>query len=79
MIWFFVALVLLIAAVVLLIRCAVLRKKAHGAETEFSLETGKTETEKATALYKKAKLFLILGIVLLALAEVAILLGSHLP
>lgn len=84
MIWFLIAALLLLAAFICLIRCFVLRRKAHTVSENGA--TAATETKDVTVIEgssqnnpvyeKKAKRQLIIGIVLLALTEAAILIAS---
>ncbi|MDO4153847.1 MAG: hypothetical protein Q4E21_03230 [Clostridia bacterium] len=84
MIWFLIAALLLLAACICLIRCFVLRRKAHTVSENGA--TAATETKDVTVIEgssqnnpvyeKKAKRQLIVGIVLLALTEAAILIAS---
>lgn len=86
MYWYLIALICLVVAVVLLIRCVVLRKKAARGEEQPTKETPKSgetltiiegKNEKQPASSKKVKLSLAFGILFLALTEAAILLGNH--
>lgn len=86
MYWYLIALICLVVAVVLLIRCVVLRKKAARGEEQPAKETPKSDetltiiegkSEKQPASSKKVKLSLAFGILFLALTEAAILLGNH--
>ena len=84
MIWFLIAALLLLAACICLIRCFVLRRKAHTVSE--NVETAATETKDMTVIEgssqnnpvyeKKAKRLLIIGIVLLVLTEAAILIAD---
>ena len=84
MIWFLISALLLLAACICLIRCFVLRRKAHTVSENG--ETAATETKDVTVIEgssqnnpvyeKKAKRQLIFGIVLLALTEAAILIAD---
>ena len=84
MIWFLIAALLLLAACICLIRCFVLRRKAHTVSE--NAETAATETKDMTVIEgssqnnpvyeKKAKCLLIIGIVLLVLTEAAILIAD---
>lgn len=85
MYWYLIALICLVVAVVLLIRCVVLRKKAARGEepTKETPKSGETLTiiegksEKQPASSKKVKMSLAFGILFLLLTEAAILLGNH--
>ena len=84
MIWFLIAALLLLAACICLIRCFVLRRKAHTVSENG--ETAVTETKEVTVIEgnsqnspvyeKKAKRMLLIGIFLLALTEAAILIAD---
>lgn len=85
MYWYLIALICLVVAIVLLIRCVALRKKAASGE-ETAKETPKSgetltivegKSQKHPAFSKKAKMSLAFGILFLALTEAAILLGNH--
>lgn len=85
MYWYLIALICLVAAVILLIRCARLRRKAamNDDAAEETPKSGETLTiiegksQKQPAFSQKAKLNLVFGILLLLLTEAAILLGNH--
>ena len=86
MYWYLIALICLVVAVVLLIRCVVLRKKAARGEEQPVKDTPKSgetltiiegKSEKQPASSKKVKLSLAFGILFLLLTEAAILLGNH--
>lgn len=84
MIWFLIAAICLLAAVICFIRCFVLRRKANTVPA--SEEAAATETQEITVIEgssqnnpvyeKKAKRALLVGIVLLVLTEAAILIAD---
>lgn len=84
MIWFLIAALCLLAAIICLLRCFVLRRKANTVPE--SGETAATATQEITVIEgssqknpvyeKKAKRLLIIGIVLLVLTEAAILIAD---
>ncbi|MGN0520061.1 MAG: hypothetical protein ACI4LB_04915 [Candidatus Fimenecus sp.] len=84
MIWFLIAALLLLAAVVCFIRCFVLRRKANTVlENEATVATEVQDitviegsSQKNPVYEKKAKRQLVIGIVLLVLTEAAILLAD---
>lgn len=71
MFWFFLAGLFLLAGVVNLLYCLVLRRRAAVRQEESS------GTQPASAAEKKSKRLLLAGVVCLALTEAAILIGQY--
>lgn len=85
MIWYFIAALFLFAAVICFIRCFVLHRKSAKSVGQSNAEQENIakditvvagDTQSNSAYEKKAKHLLLVGIILLALTEAAILLAD---